>query len=431
MNNGLVVEFTEFTPPHFYDLVNDFLAEQHTHYWLAGGRGSIKSSMASELIIIGIMMHPDAHAICTRKYKVDLHGSVYAQMIRSIHVLHVEHLFDISKTDQGAPPITYKPTGQKIFFTGLDDPEGIKSTTAPFGYIKYSWYEEVAQLSGMEKIRSANQTIRRGSDKRFITFYTYNPPRNKSNWVNDEFEHLKNDKDYYVSLTNWEMLPEELANKWLGPDWIKDALNLKERDLSAYKHEYLGIPVGYGTDVFRNLNIREITDEEIKTFDNVAGGIDYGFANDPAAYVRSHYDRQHRVLYIFQEIYGTGMLNRQLARAVLDMVPDINDNFEYTTCDSAEKKSTADLKDEGLLWVVNAEKGPGSVERGTKWLQELNEIVIDENRCPNSAREFTNAEYEVDKDGNVLRKVADHDNHTIDATRYRCEREMKKKAGWS
>ena len=424
------IRFSEFVPPHFYDLVNNFLKDNYSHYWLAGGRGSVKSSISSELIIIGIMSNPDTHAVCTRKYKVDLHGSVYAQIIKAIHTLHVEDYFDISKADQGAPPITYKPTGQKRFFTGLDDPEGIKSTTTPFGYIKYSWYEEVAQLSGMDKIRSANQTIRRGSNERFVTFYTYNPPRSKSNWVNTEFDVLKRDKDYYVSLSNWEMLPHDLAEKWLGPDGIKDALSLKKRDIAAYTHEYLGKPVGYGTDVFKNLTFRRITDEEIKTFDNIAGGIDYGFANDPAAYVRSHYDKRYRKLYIFAEIYGTGMLNRQLAREVMTLVPDINENYEYTTCDSAEKKSTADLKDEGLLWVVNAEKGPGSVERGTKWLAELEEIVIDDVRCPNTAREFANAEYEVDKEGNVLRKVADHDNHTIDATRYRCEREMKKKAGW-
>lgn len=426
----MIVRFTDFVPPHFYKLTTSFLKDKFSHYWLAGGRGSIKSSIVSELIIIGLMNNPNTHAICTRKYKVDLHGSVYAQIIRAIHTLHVEEYFDISSTDQGAPPITYIPTGQKIFFTGLDDPEGIKSTTAPFGYIKYSWYEEVAQLSGMDKIRSANQTIRRGSDNRFVTFYTYNPPRNKSNWVNEEYAILKNNPDYFVSLTNWEMLPRELAYKWLGPDWIKDALLLKEKDSEAYKHEYLGEPVGYGTDVFRNLTIRHITDEEISHFDNISGGIDYGFANDPAAYTRSHYDRARRILYIFDEIYGVGMLNRQLAREILKHVPDINDNYEYITCDSAEKKSTADLKDEGLLYVVNAEKGPGSVERGTKWLQELTEIVIDDVRCPNAAREFAAAEYEIDKNCNVLRKVADHDNHTIDSTRYRCEREMKKQAGW-
>jgi PBSX family phage terminase large subunit len=423
----MIVKFTDFVPPHFYELVDNFMNDRYSHYWLAGGRGSIKSSIASELIIIGIMSNPGTHAICTRKYKVDLHGSVYAQIIKAIHTLKVEDYFDISKSDQGAPPITYKPTGQKIFFTGLDDPEGIKSTTAPFGYIKYSWYEEVAQLSGMDKIRSANQTIRRGSDERFITFYTYNPPRNKGNWVNNEFNVLKHDTDYYVSLTNWEMLPQNLAEKWLGPDWIKDALSLKNRDPLAYKHEYLGEPVGYGTDVFKNLTIRQITDEEISHFDNIAGGLDFGFANDPAAYVRSHFDKKRRKLYIFQEIYGVEMLNRELADRILK-IP--NAVYEYIVCDSAEPKSVSEMNYCGLKRAIKAKKGPGSVESGTKFLQELNEIIIDDIRCPNSAREFSMAEYDVDKNGNVLCRLADKDNHTTDATRYRMELEQRRPAGW-
>lgn len=424
------IKYTDFVPPHFYELVNDFLQEKHSNYWLAGGRASLKSSIASELIILGLMANPNSHAIVTRKHKVDLHNTVYSQYIKSIHILHVDHLFNIPKTDQGAPPITYKPTGQKIFFAGLDDPDGIKSITTPFGFLKYSHHEEIHQLPGMEKIRSANQSIRRGANERFITFYTYNPPRNKGNWVNTEMDNLKDNDNWFVMLSNWEMLPENLALAWLGPDWIKDALDLKQRDPEAYKHEYLGIPTGYGTGVFKNLNVREITDSEISEFDNVAGGIDWGFANDPAAYVRSHYDRMHRTLYIFDEVYGIEMLNRQLASEILKHVPDINDTYELTVCDSAEKKSVADIREEGILNAQNAKKGPGSVERGTKWLQELTEIVIDPKRCPNCVREFSNAEFEVDKDGNVLRRVADHDNHTIDATRYRCEREMKKLAGW-
>ena len=428
--NNTVIRYTDFIPPHFFGLFNDFMEERHSNYWLAGGRASLKSSVASELIILGLMSHPDTHAIITRKHKVDLHNTVYSQYIKSIHILGVAHLFNIPKTDQGAPPITYKPTGQKIYFAGLDDPDGIKSITPPFGYLKYSHHEEIHQLPGMEKLRSANQSIRRGSSERFITFYTYNPPRSINNWVNIEMKELAKLDSWFVMLSTWEMLPDELAYKWLGPDWIQDALDTKERDPDTYKHEYLGIPVGYGTGVFKNLQIRPITDDEIKTFDNVEGGIDYGFADDPAAWVRSHFDRRKRILYIFDEVYGKGMLNRQLARAVLEHVPNINDLYEYTTCDSAEKKSTADLKEEGLYRARNAIKGPGSVERGTKWLQELEAIVIDDVRCPNSAREFAGAEFEVDKDGNVLRRVADHDNHTIDATRYRCESEMKKKAGW-
>lgn len=420
------IKFSSLIAPHFYYILEDFMNEGHSHYWLQGGRGSAKSTLASMLIVLGIMKNPGTHAICSRKYKVDLHGSVYSQMVKAINILGVRHLFHISRSDQGAPPITYEPTGQKIYFTGLDDPEGIKSLTAPFGYIKYSWYEEVHQLSGMDKIRSANQTIRRGSDQRFITFYTYNPPRNKGSWVNQESAYLETNPEFVVSKTNWEMFPHELALKWLGEDWIKDALALKVRDPDSYMHEYMGIPVGYGTNVFPNIDIRDMDDEEISTFDNVVGGVDFGFANDPAAYVRSHYDRDRRILYIFDELYGLGLLNRQLAAKIIDILPNMS---ELIVCDSAEPKSVAELHDRGLN-AVRAKKGPGSVESGTKFMQELTLIVIDKKRCPNTAREFINAEFDVDRFGNVVNRLADKNNHTVDATRYRLELEMKRRSGW-
>ena len=420
------IKLTSIIAPHFYQLVDDFLNERHSHYWLEGGRGSTKSTVASMLLVLGIVNHPEAHAVCTRKYKTDLHGSVYSQIIKSIHLLGLDHMFKVSARDDGAPPITYRPTGQKIFFAGLDDPEGIKSLTSTFGYIKYSWYEEVHQLSGMDKIRSANQTIRRGSDQRFITFYTYNPPRNKGSWVNQESQMLENNPEFVVSKSNWEMIPNELALKWLGKDWISDALTLKERDPNAYLHEYMGVPVGYGTNVFPNIDIRDMDDDEIRSFDNVVGGIDWGFANDPVAYTRSHFDIKKRILYIFDEIFEQGVMNRQLAYRILLKAP-VN---ELIICDSAEPKSISEIKEAGLRNAVKAKKGPGSVESGTKFLQELTLIVIDKKRCPNTAREFINAEFDVDRFGNVVNRIADHDNHSIDSIRYRMEKEMKRKSGW-
>lgn len=419
------IKLSSVIPPHFHGLYEDFINEKHSHYWLKGGRGSVKSTMASELIVLGIMRNPETHAVCTRRNKVDLHGTVFAQIKKAIHLLNVEHLFKIPVADQGAPPITYKETGQKIYFTGLDDPDGLKSITVPFGYIKYSWYEEIHQLSGMNKIRSANQSIRRGSDERFITFYTYNPPRSKTNWVNEESEKLELRDDFFVSHSTWEMLPEEIAHKWLGPDWIRDATELKQNDYTSYQHEYLGIAVGYGTNVFKNLDITEIDDDVIKVFDNVQGGVDFGFSIDPVAYVRSHYDKARRILYIFDEIFAPEILNRQLAQLILGKCAP----GEKVICDSAEPKSIAELREQGVN-AHKAKKGPGSVESGTKFLQELNGIVIDKVRCPNTAREFANAEFDTDRFGNVINRLKDENNHSIDATRYRMETEMKRKAGW-
>lgn len=420
------IRVSDFVPPHFHDVADSFFHDKHSQYWLAGGRGSIKSSIASELIILGIMSDPNAHAVFARRYKVDLHQSIYAQVKKAINILGLDKHFKISTTDYGAPPITRIATGQKIMFVGLDDPDGIKSISAPFGYIKYSMFEEIQEFDGMDKLRSATQSIRRGADINFQTFYCYNPPRSKNNWTYQSMLDMKERKDTLVSHSNWEMLPDELAYKWLGTSWIEDALALKRSDPDKYAHEYLGIPVGYGTDVFKNLEIREISDEEIKSFDNVVAGLDWGFANDPNAYVRSHFDRRRRILYIFDEYVRAGMGNREMASIIASKTR--NNKYELVVADR-EPKSVRELETLGIN-IITAKKGNGSVESGTKFLQELNEIIIDPIRCPVSTKEFTQAEFEVNRNGEVLPRVKDENNHTIDATRYRMEQEQGTQWGW-
>ena len=287
-------------------------------------------------------------------------------------------------------------------------------------------FEEIQQMESMDKLRSATQSIRRGGDVKFITFYCYNPPRSKTNWTYQERLIKEQDPNAYVSHSNWEMLPDELARKWLGSDWIHDALLTKELQPDVYEHEYLGIPIGYGTDVFKNLEIREITNEEISSFDNVVGGLDWGFADDPFAYTRSHYDPKRRVLYIFDELVERGLLNRESASRVGAKL--WKNPRELIVADSAEPKSISEYQSLGLN-VRASKKGNGSVETGTKFLQELNGIIIDGKRCPVSTKEFTSAEFEVNRDGEVLPRVGG-DNHIIDGIRYRMEQEQRRKGGW-
>jgi len=422
------MRLSEIIPPHFYDVADSFFHDTHSQYWLAGGRGSIKSSIASELIILGMLRDPQAHAVFARRYKVDLHHTIYAQVKKAITILGLESEFKVSTTDYGAPPITRISTGQKLIFVGLDDPDGVKSISAPFGYIKYSMFEEIQEFDGLDKLRSATQSIRRGANINFQTFYCYNPPRSKNNWTYESMLDMKQRKDTLVSHSNWEMLPDELAYKWLGRSWIEDALALKESDRDKYDHEYMGIPVGYGTDVFHNLEIKEITSDEIKSFDNVAGGLDWGFARDPNAYTRSHFDKRRRILYIFDEYVQNGIGNRQQASIIAGKTR--RNPLELTVADSAEPKSNAELIELGLN-VIPAKKGNGSVEAGTKWLQELNAIIIDPVRCPVATHEFTTAEYELNRNGEVLPRVKDVNNHTIDSIRYRCELEQQTTWGWS
>ena len=168
--------------PAFYGLHQDIRSEGHTHYVLKGGRGSTKSSFTSIEIILGIMQHPDAHAVILRKVGNTLHDSVFTQMLWAVQALGVQEYF---RPNQSPLRLAYAPTGQTILFRGADEPMKLKSIKPPFGYFRYVWYEEWNQFGGMRETRSINQSLMRGGE-RFTVFYTYNPPKSVRDWVNEE-----------------------------------------------------------------------------------------------------------------------------------------------------------------------------------------------------------------------------------------------------
>ena len=95
--------------------------------------------------------------------------------------------------------------------------------------------------------------------------------------------------------------------------------------------------------------------------------------------------------------------------------------------DSSEEKSVSDYCAFGVR-CRGAEKGPGSVNYSMKWLQSLPKIVIDPERCPDTAKEFLEYEYERDaKTGEVLEGYPDLNNHHIDAVRYGTNRIWKRR----
>jgi phage terminase large subunit len=170
---------------------------------------------------------------------------------------------------------------------------------------------------------------------------------------------------------------------------------------------------------FSNLTFRTITDAELASFDNIRQGIDWGYAVDPFAFVRLHYDRTRRRLYFLDEYYGVKISNRE---AIAHLKKKLYHSVR-TIADSAEPKSISELEDQGIR-ITGAVKGEGSVEYGEKWLDDLAELVIDPSRTPNAAREFENIDYQVGPDGEQRARLEDHDNHLIDATRYACEQDM-------
>lgn len=306
--------------------------------------------------------------------------------------------------------MTYLPTGQEILFKGCDDPRKVKSTKFIRGYCKYIWFEELDEFYGMEDIRSIKQSLMRGGPN-IKTFYSYNPPKVVSNWVNTEA--LQVVEGRLVHHSTYLDVPKE----WISEDFIAEAEILKKQNELYYRNEYLGEATGTGGQVFENIELKEIKDDELKRFDNIVDGLDFGFAVDPSAYVQAYYNKNQKQLYIFQEIYKVGMSNKQL----YEQIKAVKVGNGFITCDSAEPKSIAELKSLGLTRVKGAKKGPDSIEYGIKFLQKLNKIYIDPKRCPNIAREFTGYAYDMDKNGNFISRYPDRDNHSIDAVRYAIE----------
>ena len=400
------IRLSEKIGPAFYDVAHDVFRHGHTHYDESGGRGSLKSSFISIVVPLLLIQNPGTHALVLRKVANTIRDSVYAQYIWAIGELGMAAFWDAKVSPM---ELIYKPTGQKIMFRGADDPMKIKSIKVPFGYIAVTHFEEKDQFAGRAEIRNILQSTMRGGTV-FWNFESYNPPISRDNWANKDS--LEERADRLCHKSTYLQAPPE----WLGQQFIDEAEHLKAADERAYQHEYLGIPVGTGGNVFENLELREITDEEISHFDQIYQGVDWGWFPDPFAFIRLHYDRARETVYLIDEIYQNKLTNE----ASSEIIKKRNYADAYITCDSAEPKSTADYRSMGLP-AKGAIKGAGSVDYGMKWLQRR-KIVIDRRRTPNAYNEFVNYEYERNKDGEIISGYPDANNHLIDATRYALER---------
>lgn len=408
------IRLSKLIAPHFYSVHRAIKEHKYTHYDLAGGRGSTKSSFASIEVVLLIIRNPNTHAVVLRKVANTLRDSVYAQYIWAISMLNLEQYFICKVSPM---EIIYKPTGQRILFRGLDDKAKIKSIKVSFGYIAIVHAEEKDQYAGREELRNVYQSVMRGGDK-FWIFETYNPPISQNNWAN--MDSLINRPDRLTHKSTYLEVPKE----WLGEQFILEAEHLKSINEKAYNHEYLGMAVGTGGNVFDNVVTKQITDEEIKQFDRIYMGIDWGWYPDPFVWVKIYYNANQRKLYIFDEYRCNKKSNEETANALRKEKGVTNDDL--IIADSAEQKSVADYRSYGLF-CRGAEKGPGSVEYSMKWLQGLTEIIIDNKRCPHTAEEFLKYEYERTKDGEIISGYPDKDNHSIDAVRYAMSTVWKRK----
>ena len=407
-------KISEILSPAFYEVHRKIRNREIDEVVCKGGRGSTKSSAIGGVELpIMLLKHPDCHAVVLRKIGNTLRASVYAQICWGISTLGLSNKFRCTVSPM---EITYLPTGQKIMFFGLDDPGKIKSIKVPFGYIGILWFEELDQFAGPEEVRNVEQSCLRGGPFSF-TFKSFNPPAMARNWANRYA--LEERPGKMIHHSTYLTTPPE----WLGPRFLAEAERLKEKSETSYRHEYLGEVVGSGSAVFENLKLETIPNEMIKTFDRCLYGVDWGYYPDPWAYNGMQYDAARKILYIFDE--STQWRKSNIETFEILKAHGITGS-DFITADSAEPKSVGDYNAFGLT-CRGAQKGPGSIEYSHKWLQSLNCIWIDPQRCPDTAKEFSEYEYERDKYGEIISGYPDADNHHIDAVRYATERIWKRR----
>ena len=401
------------------------LKHEKERYTFTGGRASTKSSFISIVIVVLITMFPKLNALVVRKTAKTLRRSVFEQIVWAIDKLHLRYTkergtgFKIPKSEVSALPITYirkDGTKQQIIFAGCDDPEKIKSIKVSQGYFGILWVEEKTEFTPAD-LQNVRISALRGGDT-FYIFESYNPPSAARHWCNREAATY--DPNRVVIHTTYLDVPTE----WLGAAILHDIEQTKATNKRAYENIYLGLATGSGQNIFENVELREITDEEIKAFDFLYCGIDWGYYPDPFAFSVSSYNAPKQELFIFDELY----LNK---RGNYDAFKDLTKHMEIAgldiandriTADSAEPKSIADFRSWGGN-VRGAIKGIGSRDTSFKWLQGLKKIVIDPRRCPRMADEFTLYEHEIDKrTGEIMSGYPDgQPDHGIDTIRYALE----------
>lgn len=377
-----------------------------------GSRGSKKSTTTALWIIYNMMKYPLANTLVVRRVFNTHKDSTWTQLKWAVNVLGVSHLWNFSKSPLEA---TYIPTGQKILFRGLDDPMSITSITVEVGYLCWAWFEEAFQIMNEDDFNKVDMSIRGelplGYFKQ-ITL-TFNPWSEK-HWLKKRFFDVE-DEDILALTTTYKV------NEFLGDDDRNIFEKMKKNNPRRYKIEGLGewgIAEGL---VYENFKELEFDIEEISKKSNVISlfGLDFGYTNDPTAFIALLVDKEDNSIYIFDEIYRKALTNKD----IYNEISYKGYSKERIIADSAEPKSIEELKRLGLRRIKAARKGKDSILFGIQKLQDYKIYVHP--KCENTLVELNNYIWD-NKDGQILNKPIDDYNHLMDALRYATENMEKK-----
>ena len=370
-----------------------------------GSRASKKSKTTALWYIYNLMKYSSANLLVIRKTYRTLKDSCFTELKWAVKRLKVEAWWEFKESPLEA---TYKPTGQKIYFRGLDDPLKVTSVTVDTGVLCWMWIEEAYEIMSESDFDTLDESIRgevpEGLFKQ-ITF-TFNP-WNEHHWIKKRFFDCEPNDDILALTTNY------MCNEWLDAADKKVFERMQRDNPRRYRVAGLGDWGIVDGLIYENWHEQAFTLDDITGCKN-AFGLDFGYTNDPSAFVVCFVDLDGKKLYVYDEFYEKALSNKKIA----DKITDMGYKKDKITADSAEPKSIDELNTLGLH-VIGAKKGKDSILNGIQWIQDL-EIIIHP-RCVNFETEISNYTWDKDKFGRTLNKPIDDFNHLMDAMRYGLE----------
>ena len=374
-----------------------------------GSRASKKSKTTALWYIVNMMKYPQANTLVVRKTFRTLKDSCFTELKWAINRLGVGDFWSVKESPL---EMTYEPTGQKIYFRGLDDPLKVTSITVEHGVLCWLWLEEAYEVGKEDAFDMLDESIRGAApDGLFkqITL-TFNPWTEK-HWLKRRFFDTES-PDVLAMTTNYTY------NEFLDDADKRVFEAMRLNNPRRYRVAGLGdwgIVEGL---IYENWEEAAFDINEIRQLDSVKAvfGLDFGYTNDPTAFFCGLIDPAAKTLWVFDEMYKKGMSNEMIAAEIMQM----GYGKEKITADSAEPKSIARLQELGLYHIHAARKGRDSINNGIDYLQDFRMIVHP--RCVNFLTEISNYTWAADnKTGRKLNTPVDDFNHLMDAMRYACE----------
>lgn len=376
-----------------------------------GSRASKKSKTTALWYIVNLMKYSGANLLVIRKVFRTVKDSCFTELKWAINRLGVQSLWEIKESPL---EMTYKPTGQKIYFRGMDDPLKITSITVEKGYLCWAWIEEAYEIASEKDFNMLDESIRGAIPPESGLFkqitLTFNP-WNERHWLKSRF--FDRDDPEVLAITT-----DYTCNEWLDESDRKMFESMKINNPRRYQVAGLGnwgIAEGL---VYENWEEKAFDLSEITALSSVRAifGLDFGYTNDPTALFCGLADREAKTLWVFDELYKKGMSNEAIAADIISM----GYGKERIRADAAEPKSIDRLYSLGLTRIRSARKGRDSINSGIDMLRDYRIIIHP--KCVNFLTEISNYTWKTDKaTGKCLNVPSDDFNHLMDAMRYAAE----------